>query len=172
MLSVSHLRYLFHCQCHNNIYFESREEIFGPVLITISVDSLDDALDIINSNRYGNGTAIFTQSGSTARKFENQVNVGQVGINVPIPVPLPMFSWSGNKGSFLGDYLFVLAHNVSHKCIFKVISRSMAKSKQFSTIVVFDESWVELNFVVELTFIHKTRSDLSFLFLYGVLIGH
>jgi len=83
-----------------------QEEIFGPVLITMSVDSLDDALDIINSNRYGNGTAIFTQSGSTARKFENLVNVGQVGINVPIPVPLPMFSWSGNKGSFLGDISF------------------------------------------------------------------
>jgi len=83
-----------------------QEEIFGPVLITISVDSLDEALGIINSNRYGNGTAIFTQSGPTARKFENQVNVGQVGINVPIPVPLPMFSWSGNKGSFLGDISF------------------------------------------------------------------
>jgi malonate-semialdehyde dehydrogenase (acetylating) / methylmalonate-semialdehyde dehydrogenase len=91
--------------------FQNREEIFGPVLIILSVDSLDDALDIINSNRYGNGTAIFTQSGPTARKFENQVNVGQIGINVPIPVPLPMFSWSGNKGSFLGDCLFVSTQN-------------------------------------------------------------
>lgn len=51
----------------------------------------------MNENPYGNGTAIFTQSGATARKFEREVNVGQVGINVPIPVPLPMFSWSGNK---------------------------------------------------------------------------
>ena len=73
------------------------EEIFGPVLVVIPADTLDDALDIINTNKYGNGTAIFTQSGATARKFEVEVEVGQVGINVPIPVPLPMFSWSGNK---------------------------------------------------------------------------
>lgn len=65
----------------------------------LSVDTLDDALEIINSNKYGNGSAIFTQSGATARKFENEVNVGQVGINVPIPVPLPFFSFTGNKVS-------------------------------------------------------------------------
>ncbi|RDX52025.1 methylmalonate-semialdehyde dehydrogenase [Lentinus brumalis] len=83
-----------------------REEIFGPVLTVITADTLDDALAIINENKYGNGTAIFTQSGATARKFEREVEVGQVGINVPIPVPLPMFSWSGNKASFLGDVPF------------------------------------------------------------------
>ena len=84
----------------------SREEIFGPVLVVLTADTLDDAIDIINANPYGNGTAIFTQSGATARKFEHEVEVGQVGINVPIPVPLPMFSWSGNKASFLGDISF------------------------------------------------------------------
>ncbi|KNZ75655.1 Methylmalonate-semialdehyde dehydrogenase [acylating], mitochondrial [Termitomyces sp. J132] len=83
-----------------------KEEIFGPALVVIRASSLDDAIDIINENKYGNGTAIFTQSGATARKFENNVNVGQIGINVPIPVPLPMFSWSGNKASFLGDVGF------------------------------------------------------------------
>ncbi|KAG0696027.1 Aldehyde/histidinol dehydrogenase [Suillus ampliporus] len=83
-----------------------REEIFGPVLTVITSDTLDDALSIINENRYGNGAVIFTQSGATARKFESEVNVGQVGINVPIPVPLPMFAWSGNKGSVLGDIGF------------------------------------------------------------------
>jgi malonate-semialdehyde dehydrogenase (acetylating)/methylmalonate-semialdehyde dehydrogenase len=83
-----------------------REEIFGPVLTVITSDTLDDALDIINENKYGNGAVIFTQSGATARKFESGVNVGQVGINVPIPVPLPMFAWSGNKGSVLGDIGF------------------------------------------------------------------
>ncbi|KAI0094784.1 methylmalonate-semialdehyde dehydrogenase [Irpex rosettiformis] len=83
-----------------------REEIFGPVLVVISADTLDDAISIINENRYGNGTAIFTQSGATARKFEVEVEVGQIGVNVPIPVPLPMFSWSGNKASFLGDIPF------------------------------------------------------------------
>lgn len=91
--------YIYHL-----IYF--REEIFGPVLIVIPADTLDDALAIVNANPYGNGTAIFTQSGATARKFEHEVEVGQIGINVPIPVPLPMFSWSGNKGSFLGDISF------------------------------------------------------------------
>lgn len=83
-----------------------REEIFGPALVVITAETLDEAIEIINANRYGNGTAIFTQSGATARKFETQVEVGQVGINVPIPVPLPMFSWSGNKASFLGDIPF------------------------------------------------------------------
>ncbi|EGO05182.1 hypothetical protein SERLA73DRAFT_118737 [Serpula lacrymans var. lacrymans S7.3] len=83
-----------------------KEEIFGPVLVVLTADTLDDALDIINANKYGNGTAIFTQSGATARKFEHEVNVGQIGINVPIPVPLPMFSWSGNKASVLGDLGF------------------------------------------------------------------
>ncbi|KAG8897809.1 hypothetical protein FRB99_007912 [Tulasnella sp. 403] len=83
-----------------------KEEIFGPVLVVIQADTLDDALAIINSNKYGNGAAIFTQSGATARKFESEVNVGQIGVNVPIPVPLPQFSWSGNKASFLGDISF------------------------------------------------------------------
>ncbi|TFK56952.1 methylmalonate-semialdehyde dehydrogenase [Heliocybe sulcata] len=83
-----------------------REEIFGPVLTVITADTLDDALDIINANKYGNGAAIFTQSGATARKFESHIEVGQIGVNVPIPVPLPMFSWSGNKASFLGDTAF------------------------------------------------------------------
>ncbi|KAF5312701.1 hypothetical protein D9619_002872 [Psilocybe cf. subviscida] len=81
-------------------------EIFGPVLVVLEAPTLDDAIEIINKNRYGNGAAIFTQSGATARKFESDVNVGQIGINVPIPVPLPMFSWSGNKGSVLGDIGF------------------------------------------------------------------
>jgi acyl-CoA reductase-like NAD-dependent aldehyde dehydrogenase len=73
------------------------QEIFGPVLVVLKADTLDEGIQIINQNRYGNGAAIFTQSGATARKFEQDVNIGQIGINVPIPVPLPMFSWSGNK---------------------------------------------------------------------------
>jgi malonate-semialdehyde dehydrogenase (acetylating) / methylmalonate-semialdehyde dehydrogenase len=76
------------------------------VLTVITADTLDDAVEIINANRYGNGTAIFTQSGAAARKFEAHVEVGQIGINVPIPVPLPMFGWSGNKASFMGDIPF------------------------------------------------------------------
>lgn len=83
-----------------------REEIFGPVLICLSAETLDDAIEIINNNPYGNGTAIFTNNGATARKFVNQIDVGQVGVNVPIPVPLPMFSFTGSRGSFLGDNHF------------------------------------------------------------------
>ena len=67
------------------------EEIFGPTLVVVKADTLEDATDIINNNKYGNGSAIFTNNGATARKFEKDVNVGQIGINVPVPVPLPMF---------------------------------------------------------------------------------
>ncbi|GAA6034811.1 hypothetical protein JCM8097_009310 [Rhodosporidiobolus ruineniae] len=79
-----------------------KQEIFGPVLTIVKADTLDDAIKLINRNAYGNGAAIFTQSGPTARKFEKECEAGQIGINVPIPVPLPMFSWSGGKGSVLG----------------------------------------------------------------------
>ncbi|KZF25961.1 Methylmalonate-semialdehyde dehydrogenase [Xylona heveae TC161] len=78
------------------------EEIFGPVLVCLNVDTLDEAIELINKNPYGNGTAIFTNSGSTATKFQHQVEAGQVGVNVPIPVPLPMFSFTGNKKSIAG----------------------------------------------------------------------
>lgn len=83
-----------------------KEEIFGPVLVTLNVDTLDDAIKLINSNQYGNGTAVFTTNGATARKFTQEIDVGQVGVNVPIPVPLPMFSFTGSRGSFLGDSNF------------------------------------------------------------------
>ncbi|EDV28722.1 expressed hypothetical protein [Trichoplax adhaerens] len=82
------------------------EEIFGPVLVTLNVDTLDEAISLINKNPYGNGTAVFTNSGAAARKFQNEVDVGQIGINVPIPVPLPMFAFTGSRGSFRGDTNF------------------------------------------------------------------
>ncbi len=80
-----------------------QQEIFGPVLVCLEVDSLDDAIALINRNPYGNGTSIFTSSGGAARKFQHDIQVGQVGINVPIPVPLPFFSFTGWRGSFYGD---------------------------------------------------------------------
>ena len=83
-----------------------REEIFGPVLVCLEAETLDDAIALINKNPYGNGTAIFTNSGSAARKFQEDIEVGQVGINVPIPVPLPMFSFTGSRGSIQGDLNF------------------------------------------------------------------
>ncbi|BEI86890.1 hypothetical protein CcaverHIS002_0702360 [Cutaneotrichosporon cavernicola] len=83
-----------------------KNEIFGPVLNIISAETLDEAVAIINRNKYGNGAAIFTTNGATGRKFEIQAEPGQIGINVAIPVPLPMFNWSGSKGSFMGDIPF------------------------------------------------------------------
>ncbi|WCE28456.1 CoA-acylating methylmalonate-semialdehyde dehydrogenase [Vibrio sp. SCSIO 43137] len=80
-----------------------QQEIFGPVLLTMEVDSLDEALALVNSSPFGNGTSIFTASGAAARKYQHNVEVGNVGINVPIPVPLPFFSFTGWKGSFHGD---------------------------------------------------------------------
>jgi malonate-semialdehyde dehydrogenase (acetylating)/methylmalonate-semialdehyde dehydrogenase len=79
-----------------------KEEIFGPVLVCLNVDTLDEAIDLINENEYGNGVAIFTKSGPTAETFRRRIEAGQVGINVPIPVPLPMFSFTGNKKSVAG----------------------------------------------------------------------
>ena len=69
------------------------EEIFGPVLLCAEAESLDDAIGFTNANPYGNGCAIFTQSGASARHYQFNIDAGQVGINVPIPVPLPFFSF-------------------------------------------------------------------------------
>ena len=80
-----------------------KEEIFGPVLIVLRVASLDEAINMINSNPYANGTAIFTASGAAARRFQNEIEVGMVGINVPIPVPMAFFSFGGWKSSLFGD---------------------------------------------------------------------
>jgi malonate-semialdehyde dehydrogenase (acetylating)/methylmalonate-semialdehyde dehydrogenase len=79
------------------------DEIFGPVLSVVRVESYDEALDLINSNPYGNGTAIFTNDGGAARRFQNEVEVGMIGINVPIPVPMAYYSFGGWKASLFGD---------------------------------------------------------------------
>jgi malonate-semialdehyde dehydrogenase (acetylating)/methylmalonate-semialdehyde dehydrogenase len=79
------------------------DEIFGPVLSVVRTSSYDAALDLVNSNPYGNGTAIFTNDGGAARRFQNEVEVGMVGINVPIPVPMAYYSFGGWKNSLFGD---------------------------------------------------------------------
>ncbi|UPW12171.1 CoA-acylating methylmalonate-semialdehyde dehydrogenase [Gordonia amicalis] len=79
------------------------DEIFGPVLSVVRVETYDEALELINSNPYGNGTAIFTNDGGAARRFQNEVEVGMVGINVPIPVPTAYYSFGGWKSSLFGD---------------------------------------------------------------------
>jgi malonate-semialdehyde dehydrogenase (acetylating)/methylmalonate-semialdehyde dehydrogenase len=80
-----------------------KNEIFGPVLVVLRKDSLEEAIELINKNPYANGTAIFTESGGAARRFENEIQVGMVGINVPIPVPVAFYSFGGWKSSLFGD---------------------------------------------------------------------
>jgi malonate-semialdehyde dehydrogenase (acetylating)/methylmalonate-semialdehyde dehydrogenase len=80
-----------------------RDEIFGPVLGVVRVETYDEGLALINSNQYANGTAIFTRDGGAARRFQYDVEVGMVGINVPIPVPVAYYSFGGWKDSLFGD---------------------------------------------------------------------
>ncbi|GAB3449451.1 CoA-acylating methylmalonate-semialdehyde dehydrogenase [Streptomonospora sediminis] len=79
------------------------DEIFGPVLSMLRVSDFDAGLELVNANPYGNGTAIFTADGAAARRFQNEVEVGMVGINVPIPVPMAYYSFGGWKDSLFGD---------------------------------------------------------------------
>ena len=79
------------------------DEIFGPVLSVLRVDTYDEGVDLINANPYGNGTAIFTNDGGAARRFQNEVQIGMIGINVPVPVPMAYFSFGGWKNSLFGD---------------------------------------------------------------------
>merc|ERR1719189_1349847 len=75
-------------------------------IFVVTSDAMKGGSWLFNNNPYGNGTAIFTTNGATARKFTSDIDVGQVGVNVPIPVPLPMMSFTGSRGSFLGDTNF------------------------------------------------------------------
>jgi malonate-semialdehyde dehydrogenase (acetylating) / methylmalonate-semialdehyde dehydrogenase len=80
-----------------------KEELFGPVLAVVRVDTLDEAIGVINANPYGNGTALFTGSGEAARRFQRNVKVGMIGVNVPVPVPMSYYSFGGWKDSLIGD---------------------------------------------------------------------
>ncbi|MER7184146.1 CoA-acylating methylmalonate-semialdehyde dehydrogenase [Streptomyces hyaluromycini] len=80
-----------------------RDELFGPVLAIVRVDTLDEAIAVINANPYGNGTALFTASGEAARRFQRKVTVGMIGVNVPVPVPMSYYSFGGWKDSLVGD---------------------------------------------------------------------
>jgi malonate-semialdehyde dehydrogenase (acetylating) / methylmalonate-semialdehyde dehydrogenase len=79
------------------------DEIFGPVLVMLRVDTLEDAIELINSGQYGNGVSLFTASGVAARRFQHAVQVGMIGLNVPIPVPIPYYPFGGWKNSLFGD---------------------------------------------------------------------
>ncbi len=91
---------LDHVEPNMSVY---TDEIFGPVLSVLRVDTYEHAVDLINSNEYGNGTAIFTNDGGAARRFQHEVEVGMIGINVPIPVPMAYYSFGGWKNSLFGD---------------------------------------------------------------------
>jgi malonate-semialdehyde dehydrogenase (acetylating)/methylmalonate-semialdehyde dehydrogenase len=99
-----------------------REEIFGPVLSVLRVETVEEAIDLINANPYGNGTAIFTSSGDAARRFQRGVKVGMVGINVPIPVPMAYYSFGGWKDSLFGDKHMHGAEGVSFYTRGKVVT--------------------------------------------------
>jgi len=79
------------------------EEIFGPVLSIVRVNTYEEGVQLINSGAFGNGTAIFTNDGGAARRFQNEIEVGMIGINVPIPVPVAYYSFGGWKNSLFGD---------------------------------------------------------------------
>jgi malonate-semialdehyde dehydrogenase (acetylating) / methylmalonate-semialdehyde dehydrogenase len=81
----------------------AREEIFGPVLSIIHVDTLDDAIEAVNRSRFGNGVSIFTESGAAVRRFKHDVEAGMVGVNIGVAAPVAFFPFSGWKDSFLGD---------------------------------------------------------------------
>jgi malonate-semialdehyde dehydrogenase (acetylating)/methylmalonate-semialdehyde dehydrogenase len=80
-----------------------KDEIFGPVLSVVRTETYESALELVNQNRYANGVAVFTNDGGAARRFQNEVQVGMVGINVPIPVPMAYYSFGGWKSSLFGD---------------------------------------------------------------------
>jgi malonate-semialdehyde dehydrogenase (acetylating)/methylmalonate-semialdehyde dehydrogenase len=80
-----------------------RDEVFGPVLVVLRAETLDEAIELINANPYGNGTSVFTGSGHAARRFQREVRVGMIGVNVPIPVPMAYYSFGGWKDSLFGD---------------------------------------------------------------------
>uniref|UniRef100_A0A453D1B1 methylmalonate-semialdehyde dehydrogenase (CoA acylating) n=2 Tax=Aegilops tauschii subsp. strangulata TaxID=200361 RepID=A0A453D1B1_AEGTS len=109
-------------------YQLKQEEIFGPVLLLMKAESLDDAIQIVNRNKYGNGASIFTTSGVSARKFQTDIEAGQVGINVPIPVPLPFFSFTGSKASFAGDLNFYGKAGVQFFTQIKTITQQWKES--------------------------------------------
>ncbi len=109
-----------------------REEIFGPVLSVVRAETVDEAIALINANPYGNGTAIFTNSGEAARTFQRGVHVGMIGINVPVPVPMAFYSFGGWKASLFGDKHVHGAEGVSFYTRAKVVTARWPRSSNAS----------------------------------------
>jgi malonate-semialdehyde dehydrogenase (acetylating)/methylmalonate-semialdehyde dehydrogenase len=112
-----------------------RDEIFGPVLCVVRADDFEGALKIVNDHQYGNGTAIFTQSGDAAHAFTQGVHAGMVGINVPIPVPMAFMSFGGWKRSLFGDHHIHGAEGVRFYTRLKTVTsrwpQSMTRGAEF-----------------------------------------
>ena len=100
----------------------------------MTAETLDEAIALIYANAYGNGTAIFTRSGAAARKFTHEVDVGQIGVNLPIPVPLPMFSFTGSRGSILGDHNFYGKGAVTFHTQWKTVTSNWRDDKGLSQL--------------------------------------
>lgn len=110
------------------------KEVFGPVLVVMRADSYEDAIALVNSSPFGNGSAIFTESGDTARRFTLDVQTGMVGVNVPIPVPVGYYSFGGWKASLLGDIKIHGAEGVAFYTKQKVITTRWAGASQHGQI--------------------------------------
>jgi len=108
------------------------QEIFGPVLAVVRTDTVDEAIALINANPYGNGTAIFTNSGEAARRFQRGVHVGMIGINVPVPVPMAYYSFGGWKDSLFGDKHVHGPEGVSFYTRAKVVTARWPRSEHAS----------------------------------------
>ncbi|WP_404288160.1 CoA-acylating methylmalonate-semialdehyde dehydrogenase [Glutamicibacter arilaitensis] len=109
------------------------EEIFGPVLVVLRVDSLNEAIDAVNANPYGNGTAIFTSSGSHARNYTRRIHVGMVGVNVPLPVPVAWHSFGGWKNSLFGEHHIYGPDGVRFYTRGKAVTQRWPEPAQLST---------------------------------------
>ena len=109
-----------------------QQEIFGPVLSVVRIDSVDEAIEMINANPFGNGTAIFTNSGEYARRFQRGVHVGMIGINVPVPVPMAYYSFGGWKDSLFGDKHMHGPEGVSFYTRAKVVTSRWPKATSSS----------------------------------------
>jgi malonate-semialdehyde dehydrogenase (acetylating)/methylmalonate-semialdehyde dehydrogenase len=105
-----------------------RDEIFGPVLSVVRAATYDEALDLVNTSPYANGVAIFTSDGGAARKFQSEIQVGMVGINVPIPVPMAYYSFGGWKDSLFGDAHVHGAEGVKFYTRAKVVTARWSQS--------------------------------------------
>ena len=106
-----------------------RNEIFGPVLAVVRVNTLEEAIALINRNPYANGTAVFTTSGGAARRFEDEIEVGMVGVNVPIPVPVSYFSFGGWRNSLFGDQHIYGPESVRFYTRSKVVTRRWSEGR-------------------------------------------